>query len=189
MRRSLLLLSGLSALGLASGCGKNQCQPVVERTCVDLRSKAQQSSGSKIPTVDELCEQMKWDDRNPKQPLLAAMCSGEKVQARVAHEHPNTPLKMAEAMCDGMKLHIMTPSVEELTECRQAEDAYEADQERRKEEQKAAANAPKKEEPPPAPKPAAPTSASAPASTPASAETPIPPGGSPSGAPAAPAPK
>ena len=177
MRRVLILSATLSLASLLGSCGKNQCTHVVERTCSDIRAKAQQIGTNKPPTPEDLCPAIDWKGRE----RLKEVCSGPEVRDSISALRPTTPLKVAEAMCDGMKLHILTPTVEELTECRLNEEAAEAESEARKLGKEIP-----KEEPavvaPPKPV-SAPASTSAPTSAPAgSTSTPA---GTP--APAAPA--
>lgn len=181
MRRVLILSATLSLASLLGSCGKNQCTHVVERTCSDIRAKAQQIGTNKPPTPEDLCPAIDWKGRE----RLKEVCSGPEVRESISDLRPTTPLKVAEAMCDGMKLHILTPAVEELTECRQNEEDVEAEQEARKQGKETP-----KEEPiaPPPPKPvSAPASTSAPASAPAGGTST--PAGTPpaAGTPAAPA--
>lgn len=181
MRRVLILSATLSLASLLGSCGKNQCTHVVERTCSDIRAKAQQIGTNKPPTPEDLCPAIDWKGRE----RLKEVCSGPEVRESISDLRPTTPLKVAEAMCDGMKLHILTPVVEELTECRQNEETVEAEQEARKQGKET----PKEEPVAPPPKPVSvPASTSAPASTPAgSTSTPAgaPPAGAPPAAPAA----
>ena len=128
MRRVLILSATLSLASLLGSCGKNQCTHVVERTCSDIRAKAQQIGTNKPPTPEDLCPAIDWKGRE----RLKEVCSGPEVRDSISALRPTTPLKVAEAMCDGMKLHILTPTVEELTECRLNEEAAEAESEARK---------------------------------------------------------
>jgi hypothetical protein len=180
MRRLWIVAAGLA--GLLGGCHENLCVPVVERSCSDLRAKAQQGGGTKAPTPEELCPQLKLDEN--KLPLLAKVCGGEEVQESYKSSRAKTPLEVAGAMCDGMKLHYLSPTVDELTECNAAEVAHEKAAEDRKKEQEEAAKkkAEEAKNPPPKPAPAPVSAPASAASTPASAPAPAP------GAPAAPAP-
>ena len=175
MRRVLILSATLSLASLLGSCGKNQCTHVVERACSDIRAKAQQIGTSKPPTPEDLCPLIDWKGRGQ----LKEACSGAEVRDSISSLRPSTPLKVAEAMCDGMKLHILTPSVEELTECRQNEEDVEAEAEAKK----LGKETPPAEEPIAPPKPvSAPASTSAPASSPAGSTS------TPAGAPVTPAP-
>jgi hypothetical protein len=122
MRRVLILSTTLLLVSLLGSCGKNQCTHVVERTCSDVRAKAQQFGTNRTPTPEDLCPLIDWKGRE----RLKEACAGTEVRESISNLRPNTPLKVAEAMCDGMKLHILTPTVEELNECRQNEDDLEA---------------------------------------------------------------
>lgn len=182
MRRVLFLSAALSVASLLGGCGKNQCTHVVERTCSDIRAKAQQYNPNQAPTPDELCPAVDWKGREK----LKDVCTSANVRSFVADVRVKSPLNIAAAMCDGMKLHILTPTVEELTECRINEEAAE-------QAAKDRAAGKKVEEPAPAPAPkpvSVPASSSAPASstsTPAGTSQPAgtPPAGTPpTGAPA-----
>jgi hypothetical protein len=128
MRRVLILSATLSLASLLGSCGKNQCTHVVERACSDIRAKAQQLGTNKPPLPEDICASIDWKGREQ----LKKVCSGSEVQNSISSLRPTTPLKVAEAMCDGIKLHILTPTVEELTECRQNEDDVEAEAEAKK---------------------------------------------------------